>query len=299
MRTVRTLLALALAMGLMSGAGCTTIYYQNQRAPMFHMSTSGKDFTLSSEETKKGVGHAIQPWVLAYVLAHPSTNLPYYYERVGSWGGNPPMHFVVQTDPLLTEYSDRRDSVAALARSGALDRLFTDAEKKDKAKIYARCCAASVGIDTWLGACEAIQEKGYAGYGWGNKPEMGSDKMNIAAYSFHVSIDPDAQLVTVTTTKRDLALGAALMRKTCVFDVSKVKWTVGGKEGGKKIGAFDFVDHDGNDLATEKTWDEIGDWPKSEVPQRLRGFLGNCEVIPPEVVAKGIQYLGTPESVEE
>lgn len=298
MRTLRTLAALALGACLFLAEGCTTVYYQYPKAGMFQVAT-GKDTTISGAECDKGKKHGIQPWVLAYCLAHESTNLPYYYQRLISWKGSPPTHFVVQTDPLMTEFSDRRDWTNRLIRAGIMDKLLPDADKKDIDRTFARACAANVGFDTWLGCTEALFEKGYARYSWGHKPELNGDKLNIAGFAFHVSIDPDAQIVTITTTKRDLAGGVAIQMKTCNFDVSKVKWTLGGKEGAKKVGAFDWVDHDGNDLAKEATFEEIGDWPKREAQQRLEAFVAKCEIIPPEVVAKGIKYLGTPESVQE
>lgn len=296
----RTLLLTVIAAAALCASGCMTTYYTNPQTPGFSIQT-GRDTTDFGDDQEAGKGHTVQPWVLAACLAHESTNVPFYYERIASWQGNPPTHFVVQTPMLMTEFNARRSTAEALLRKGLIQTLVADTDpKKDKFLYTGRVFAATVGLDTWLHCGEALFEKGYARYGWGHKPELNSDKMNVAGFMFHVSINPDAQTVSIRTSERDLAGGFGVVPKTCVFDVSKVKMEITTKDGRKvKVGAFDWVDVDGNNLATEATYEEIGDWDSDEVEKNLAALMAKMAVIPPDVVAKGLKYLGEPDSVRK
>lgn len=300
MRTTRLVILLALALAALIASGCTTIYYQSPKVANMFMVATGKDATDFGGDKEAGKGKFIQPWVLAWCLAHESTNLPFYYERILSWGGSPPSQFVVQTPILMMEFSDRRDQAERLTRMGVTEKLLGAPDPKNKNLLPARALAMAVGLDTWIGAGFALFRDGYARYSWGHKPELGSDKMNVAGFGFHVSINPDAETVTVRTSKRDLAGGFALVPKVATFDVSKVKYEHVGKDGKKqKIGAFDWTDGEGKNLATQQMFDEIDDWKKSEAPEKLRLLLERTVAIPPEVVAKTIKFAGTPESIQE
>lgn len=205
------LLLLGLATAAASSGCPGRQYYQNppHRGGLnYGVATHGNYTGPSGEE-----GIVLHPALVEYLIAHPGSNVGFFYERMAVWGDLPEEDWGNVTARL--EYGDRRDRLEQES-----PKEF-EAAAKDPKKM-GDLVAHQVGRQVAPAVAEAIFDRGYAGVVWGPKPDTEGPGLKIAYNGFWIYADPGTRIVTIFGSTRKATMGTFYPGLFHNFDVSRI-----------------------------------------------------------------------------